>query len=199
MTRCDHRQPDSITWIPVCQQSGRLRQIVFACVLFSAAIDLAVADSDQDQAVLETCLAAIHVQARSQTSAKGEILHVLPTGPDSMPGWLPSVRPQIGDAWLTEAERDLRERSTSLEGWTSPATFAIPGIRIKHRALRARKPDYRQPLYFQFWPPGYDPSGHHALVVAIFGPAPHGAETACALERHDDHWRVIKQEVQSFL
>ncbi len=173
--------------------------VFIAFLLAATAPSFAIASDALDSRVIAACLDAVHAEARRQTPARGDALHVLPSGPEAGSSWIPATRAGGDAAWLGEAFLDLNDRLRQARGWTPPRKIPLPGVKVRVKGLDARRRGYEQPLHFVVWPPGYDVSRTHALVLATFGPADHGAEAACELGLRAGRWEVLRSKAVSFL
>lgn len=175
------------------------RLVLAVCLLTPAVPAFASVSAMPDSQVIGACLDAVHDQARRQTPARDEDLYVLPTGPDAGGAWVPNTRSGGEAAWLGEAYMHLRSRQRQPRGWVPPEGISVSGAEVRVKALSTRRRWHEQPLHFLFWPPGYDASRTHALVLATFGPSDHGAEAACELELRNGRWEVVTSKAVSFL
>jgi hypothetical protein len=148
-----------------------------------------------DAQVISLCLEAVHAQTVAATGARGDVIHVLPMGPQPDSPWVPATRPPLTQSWMAEVEQNLRARQSQGDGWTPPKKYDVQGTRVRLKDLYDRRPWEQQPLHYLLWPPGYDASTNHALVVATFGPTPKGGEVSCALELTGGEWGVVDQKV----
>ncbi|HET9048298.1 MAG TPA: hypothetical protein VFN29_04955 [Chiayiivirga sp.] len=161
----------------------------------SSAPSQAASVDTNDAQVISLCLEAVHAQTVEATGARGDVVHVLPIGPQPDSAWIPVTRPPLAQSWMAEAEQNLRTRQRQGDGWTPPQKYDIHGTRARLKDLYDRRPWEQQPLHYLLWPPGYDASNTHALVVATFGPTPKGGELSCSLELTNGQWGVVDQKV----
>lgn len=175
-------------------QRVRVLTATLLAVLF-AVPSLAASLEANDAHVISLCIEAVHAQTLAATGARGDMVHVLPIGPRPDNPWVPATRPSLSLSWMSEAEQNLGERQRQHDGWMPPEKYDVHGTRVRLKDLYDRRPWEQQPLHYLLWPPGYDASTTHALVVATFGPTPKGGELACALELTDGEWGVVDQKV----
>lgn len=163
----------------------------------------AAAAPQHDVEVLSACTSAVFEEAFSQHAGRRDrkVAHVLPQGETSRdaPARAYFTR-QLASAEREEIGPVLGNLQARVGmGWDPPSGISIPGVRVRLKKPRKHEFLGYRDFFLSFWPPGYDPADKVALVVATFGPTPHGAEAACHLRRQGDTWVVEQNWVVSWL
>lgn len=192
--------------------SANLFLLLFFSVVAQAIEFLPVPDSK----VLSACAGAIIKEASEHSGVRDpKVVYVLPEWEVSSSGidraqlsrefkdveW-DSVAPALNNLHITLQMARFWERRRP------PPDIYIPGVRV--RIKQPRVDDFgAKDFYFSFWPPGYGSvyapvpdqplPDQVALVLAVFGPTPHGAKAACHLRKESDDWVVKKTWVVSWL
>ncbi len=174
----------------------------FLLLLASVAARAGEAASPPDGEALSACASAIFEEASAYSGRRDpKVVHVLPEGETARDETdRAHFSMELGGADWERIAPALGNLQTRLDArWHPPSDIAIPGVRV--RVKEPRKDDFLgyRDFFFSFWPPGYDPANQVALVLAVFGPTPHGARAACHLRRQDEAWVVEKKWVMSWL
>ncbi len=177
------------------------------CVMVSFVLTLpptatSAAAPHDDRDLLGACATAVYRKAASEAGRRDpKVVHILPRGETSTHEirreQLIGVFDGADGAVVGPALDDVHARSA--ERWAPPSRITIPGVIVRLAAPRRDDVLGYKDFYLSFWPPGHDEASGTALVLASFGPSPHGGMAACRLQRSGEAWSVVRTWVVSYL
>lgn len=182
--------------------SSRLVRLMVSSVLAVSSMAASAADSASDRNLLGACATAVYREAASEAGRRDpRIVHVLPRGETSTREigreQLLGVFDGADGSVVGPALDDVHARSA--QRWAPPSRITIPGVIVRLAAPRRDDVLGYKDFYLSFWPPGHDEASGTALVLASFGPSPHGGMAACRLQRSVEAWNVVRTWVVSYL